>query len=136
VADVEGRPDWNILRSMVSDLRKATDGLPDLQKRMLTVTGSAQSSDGLIKVLVGPRGHLLELEIDPRALRQPNSKALAASIVQTVREAVEEVGERNSELLRESLPADLRARQMAGTDMVKLLRSHDADVRIKEDDDG
>ena len=55
MADVPGRPDWGVLRDMVSDLRKATADLPNLQQRMLSVTGTAWSPDGMIKAVVGPR---------------------------------------------------------------------------------
>jgi DNA-binding protein YbaB len=120
---------------MMSDLRKATADLPNLHQRMLTVTGTAWSPDGMIKAVVGPRGQLLELDIDPRVLRQPNSKALSASIVQTVRAAVEDAGRQSSEMLSASLPGDLRARQLGGTDMTTFVGSHDADVRVKKDDD-
>jgi DNA-binding protein YbaB len=133
MADVPGRPDWGVLRGMMADLQKATDGLPKLQERMLTVTGTAWSPDGMIKAVVGPRGHLLELDIDPRVLRQPNSKALSASIVQTVRAAVEDAGRQSSELLSDSLPGDLRA--LGDTTMKTFVGSHDADVRVRIEDD-
>ena len=133
MADVPGRPDWGVLRNMVSDLRKATAELPNVQERMLRVTGTAWSSDGMIKAVVGPRGHLLELDIDPRVLRQPNAQALSASIVQTVRAAVEDAGKQSSELLNGSLPADLR--QLSNTDMRTYVGSHDADVRVRNEDD-
>lgn len=133
MAEVPGRPDWGALRDMLSDLRKATAEIPNTQRKMLQVTGTGWSSDGMIKAVVGPRGHLLELDIDPRALRQPNSKALSASIVQTVRSAIEDAGRKSTELMNESLPADLR--RMGSTDMRTFVGSHDADVRIREDDD-
>lgn len=133
MADVPGRPDWGALRDMVTDLRRATADLPDLQQRMLAVTGTAWSPDGMIKAVVGPRGHLLELDIDPRVLRQPNSKALSASIVQTVRAAVEDAGRQSSELLDQTLPSDLR--QLAQTNVRTIVGKHDADVRVRKEDD-
>jgi DNA-binding protein YbaB len=133
VADVPGRPDWGVLRDMLSDLRKATADLPATQQRMLAVTGTAWSPDGMIKAVVGPRGHLLELDIDPQILRRPNSKALSASIVQTVREAVEDAGRQSTELLNQTLPGDLR--RLGGTDMQTFVGSHDADVRVQSEDD-
>lgn len=133
MADIPGRPDWSALRDMVTDLRRATADLPDLQQRMLAVTGTAWSPDGMIKAVVGPRGHLLELDIDPRVLRQPNSKALSASIVQTVRAAVEDAGRQSSELLDQTLPSDLR--QLAQTNVRTIVGKHDADVRVRKEDD-
>jgi len=134
MADVPGRPDWGVLRDMMSDLRKATADLPNLHERMMSVTGTAWSPDGMIKAVVGPRGHLLELDIDPRVLRQPNSKALSASIVQTVRAAVEDAGRQSSELLGATLPPDMRTRQLGDIDMTTFVGSHDADVRVRRDD--
>ena len=134
MADVPGRPDWGVLHGMMADLRKATNELPNLQKRMLAVTGTARSPDGMIKAVVGPRGHLLELDIDPRLLRQPNSKALSASILQTVRKAVEDAGRQSRELMDDSLPGDLRA--LGDTTTTRdLVGSHDADVRVRIGDD-
>lgn len=135
MAEVPGRPDWGVLRTMLGDLKKATSDLPNLQQRMMTVTGTAWSPDGMIKAVVGPRGHLLELDIDPRVLRQPNSQALSATIVATVRAAVEDAGRQSAEMLEASLPADLRGRQQGSADVSKYVRSHDADVLIKGDDD-
>jgi hypothetical protein len=129
------RPDWSALTDMMADLRRATAELPSLHQRMLTVTGTAWSPDGMIKAVVGPRGHLLELDIDPRLLRQPDSKALSAGIVQTVRAAVEEAGRQSSELLGNSLPKDLQERQLGSIDLTAFVGSHDADVRVKRDDD-
>ncbi|AEV82481.1 hypothetical protein ACWT_1463 [Actinoplanes sp. SE50] len=133
MADVPGRPDWGVLRDMLSDLRKATSDLPNVQRRMLQVTGTGYSPDGLIKAVVGPRGHLLELDIDPRVLRQPNSKALSASIVQTVRAAIEDAGRKSTAVMTDSLPADLR--RMAPDDVRSYVGSHDADVLIRAEDD-
>lgn len=134
MADVPGRPDWGVLRTMLGDLKKATADLPDLQQRMLSVTGTGWSPDGLIKAVVGPRGHLLELDIDPRVLRQPNSKALSAAIVATVRSAVEDAGKQSAEMVGGTLPADFRAGG-GPLDMPAFVRSHDADVLVKKDGD-
>ncbi|WIM97986.1 YbaB/EbfC family nucleoid-associated protein [Actinoplanes oblitus] len=128
MADVPGRPNWGALNAMLADLRKATADIPAMQQRMLEVTGTAWSPDKMIKAVVGPRGHLLELDIDPRVLRQPNSKALSASIVQTVRAAIEDAGRQSREVLAESMPGDLRA--LGGQAGIEnFVGSHDAEVR-------
>lgn len=129
------RPDWNALSAMVADLRRATARIPEIQREMLAVTGSARSDDGMVKAVVGPRGHLLELEIDPQVYRQPNSRALAATIVQTVRAAVAEAGQKSRKLMEESLPADMRPGKLGASDLTDFVGSHDADVRVVKDDD-
>jgi DNA-binding protein YbaB len=133
MAEIAGRPDWGALRSMLGDLQKATAELPNTRKKMLQVTGTAWSPDRMIKAVVGPRGHLLELEIDPRLLRQPNAKALSAAIVQTVRAAVEEAGQRSSDLLQESLPVDMRA--SAGGELSAYIGKHDSETMLRPEGD-
>jgi DNA-binding protein YbaB len=128
------RPDWSALSAMISDVKRAWGGIDDVQKRMLNVTGTAWSADRMIKAVVGPRGQLLDLEIDPRVYRKPNSKALSADIVATVRLAVEDASRQTQAILDENLPSDLRLGQLGGMDLDRLVRSHDADVRPKGGD--
>jgi DNA-binding protein YbaB len=132
------RPNWSALGAMFNDVRRSLDNVDDLQKRLLKVTGTAWSDDRLVKAVVGPRGHLIELELDPRLYRKPNSKALSASIVATVRAAIEEVQRRSQEILDESLPSDVRRLGLSGTSLARLAQRHDADVLADgaEDDDG
>lgn len=131
------RPNWNALSAMVGDLRRAAAGIPDMQRRILQVTGVAWSDDRMIKAVVGPRGHLLELDIDPRVFRKPNSKALSAAIVATVRLAVEEATQQTRAILDDGLPSDMRVTGRVGdVEVAKLVYGHDADVRLKGDDDG
>ncbi|MFY1624835.1 YbaB/EbfC family nucleoid-associated protein [Micromonospora sp. WMMD723] len=132
---MEERPNFGALTAMIGDLKKAWSGMDDVQRRMLRVTGTAWSDDRTVKAVVGPRGHLLELDIDPRVFRNPNSKALAATIVATVRLAVEDAAEQSKEILDGSLAPDLRRLAPGGAQLEKLLHSHDADVRLKGDDD-
>ena len=131
-----GRPNWNIVTEMLGELRKATAAVPETQRRMMEVTGEAWSDDRMIKAVVGPRGHLLELDIDPRALRKPSAKALSAEIVATVRLAVEDATQRAKAIFEEALPTDIRQGGMpGGLDFTRMAFSHDADVRTKSDDD-
>jgi len=123
------RPDWSALGAMFEDVKRVASGMSDVQKKMLRVTGEAWSDDRMIKAVVGPRGHLIELEIDPRVFRKPDSKALAASIVATTQKAIEEASRRSKEILDESLPSDLRRVVDAESSLGKLLRTHDAAVR-------
>ena len=129
------RPDWSGLQAMFGDVQKAMGGVDDAQRKMLRITGTAWSEDRTIKAVVGPRGHLIELDIDPRVYRKPNSKQLSADIVATVRRAVEDATAQAKEIIDELMPSDLRLKRFAGAEFDKLIGSHDADVRIKGDDD-
>jgi DNA-binding protein YbaB len=118
---------------MLDNLRTAVNGMNDLQTRMQEVTGTAWSADRMVKAVVGPRGQLTHLEIDPRVYRNPNSVALAETIVATVRAAAEQAMRRSQELIDATVPSDLR---IGRTDLRELGRTHDADLRTKESDHG
>jgi DNA-binding protein YbaB len=135
----DGRPNWGALESMFSDLRSQIKRTKELQNRILEVTGTAWSDDRMIKATVGPRGQLIDLDIDPRVYRRPNSKALAISIVQTTKRAVEQATAKTQEILEKDVPADMRIHKIGGIDARKLALSHDADLPKQldeEEDDG
>lgn len=125
--------------NLVQELNRTLSNVADTQKKMMSVTGTAWSDDRMIKAVVGPRGQLIDLEIDPRVYRKPNSKALALSILSTVRAAVEQAVVKTQEIVDESMPQVddmLRPGPNPGMDMRKLIRSHDADLKkIAEEGD-
>jgi DNA-binding protein YbaB len=118
------RPDWSVVRSMIGDLQRARQNLGETQRRILEIRGTATSKDRLIKVVVGPRGQLIDLELDPRVFRNPDSKTLAAAIMETVREAVDDSQRQSRDLRDELLPKDLRSlaetRGPGGPDLLTL----------------
>jgi DNA-binding protein YbaB len=123
------RPDWSIVRSMIDDLQRARNNLAASQQRILKIKGEAWSDDRLIKAVVGPRGQLIDLEIDPRVFRNPNSKALAASILATVRTAVDDALRQGREVRDELVPKDLRALAESRRGDPDPLDQHDADLK-------
>lgn len=135
------RLDPSALLNIAQELEKTVDNMAEVQKQILGVTGVAWSDDRMVKALVGPRGQLVELEIDPRVYRRPNSKALAASIVATVRAAAEQAAAKTQSIMDENMPMvkDLiRPGLIDGVDMRQLINSSDADLEkmAREDDDG
>jgi hypothetical protein len=61
-------------------------------------------------VTVNARGELMELELDPRIYRRPDSKALADTITATLRRASAEAADRVAELCKPLLPeSEVRA---------------------------
>ncbi|OLR95293.1 YbaB/EbfC family nucleoid-associated protein [Actinokineospora bangkokensis] len=67
------------LTEQVIALREGVDGI--------RATGC--SGDGNATATVDGRGQLVELELDPRVFRAPDSAALAASVLEAVRAATE-----------------------------------------------
>ena len=131
------RPDWGALHSAFDDLRSAVGDLENTQRRIMKVNGVGWSDDRMIKAVVGPRGQLIDLEIDPRVYRKPNSKALSASIMAAVRVAVEHAMTQTREILDRNVPSDLRVKSVGSLDVRRLIESHDSDLsRDEGDDDG
>jgi DNA-binding protein YbaB len=129
-------PPLSAMLNVLQELNSTLDSASRTQREIFDVTGTAWSEDRLIKAVVGPRGQLIELEIDPRVYRKPNSKALAASIVGTVREAVDQAVAKTQEILDRNLPKELRTGRANGMDVGRLIRSHDADLKktLEEDE--
>ncbi|TDV40069.1 YbaB/EbfC family nucleoid-associated protein [Actinophytocola oryzae] len=73
------------------------DGIDDIR-------GTGYSDDGLVTAVVGGRGRLLELEIDPRIYRERNATELAAKVVAAVREAAAEAEKAATTIAEKTLP--------------------------------
>ncbi|MFC7547930.1 YbaB/EbfC family nucleoid-associated protein [Plantactinospora sp. GCM10030261] len=132
------RPQWSALRGVVEDLRHTLANAEQTRQEMLQITGTAWSEDRLIKAVVGPRGQLVEIDIDPRIYRTPNSKALSAAIMATVRAAVDDVNAQVRDVMRRALPTDTTD-SLGRTDFDVLLDRHDAELPTafrKEDGHG
>lgn len=127
------RPDWGVLRSMVDDLQRARENMGESQRKMMAVRGEARSKDRLVRVVVGPRGQLVDLELDPRVFRTPDSKALAAVIMNTVRDAIEDSQRQIRDIRDDLLPKDLRAVSEQLRTGPDLFTAHDADLERKDD---
>jgi DNA-binding protein YbaB len=80
------------------------DSYADLRQRLLAVTASATSDDGLVTVRVGPQGRVLRIDLDPRIYRRPDSRRLAETITATIQRAADEAAERLREVLRPVAP--------------------------------
>lgn len=131
------RPQWSAIRAVIGDLHQTLDNAAQTRQQVLEITGTAWSDDRLVKAVVGPRGQLIELDIDPRVFRTPNSKALSATILATVRAAVEDANRRTREIIDKAMPKDRGLGLFGATDFDRLMSSHDADLpqALKGEDD-
>ncbi|NIH81469.1 YbaB/EbfC family nucleoid-associated protein [Amycolatopsis viridis] len=127
------------LISMLEQIKKATEELPKTGERMMKLTGVGWSPDRMVKVVVGPRGQLADLDIDPRVFRKPDAAALKAAIMAASREAVIDVNTQRQEIMAGQFPSDanqlqheLRANE---SDTVgKLMSRLDADIYAERED--
>jgi len=118
------------LDQMMAEIRRMTRDADSVQKKMLNATATVQSDDGLITVTVGPRGQLIDLQIDPRIYRRPDAGLLAHTILETTRRAVEQVSEEVNNVYSQFLPDGFAPDKLtSGLGLPKdFLRQADADV--------
>jgi DNA-binding protein YbaB len=122
------RPQWSAIRGVIDDLQNTLENAAQTRQQIMEITGTAWSEDRMVKAVVGPRGQLVELEIDPRVYRNPNSKALAASILSTTRAAVEEANRKTKEVIEKAMPLDRGLSFLKKTDFDVMMEHHDADL--------
>lgn len=125
-------PSESAMQSIMDDLKNALKNLPKTQRELMSLTAEAWSEDGLVRAEVGPRGQLIDLEIDPRVFRRPDSEALRDSIMEAVSTAIRGIGERSQEILSGQMPADVaewraQFRPGVGDPMADMFRS-DAEI--------
>lgn len=93
---------------MVGDYLKLAEDLRSARRSMDEVRGRAESDDGLVEAVVDCNGTVVELELDARVYRNPDSVALARQIKDTIRAAVADATRQAFAVMRKSLPADAR----------------------------
>jgi DNA-binding protein YbaB len=133
--ELPGRPDLTELKGLLSGLEETVAGMAQAQRKIARLTGEAWSKDGMVHAVVGPRGHLVELDLDPRVFRRPDSAHLSAEIVATVRDAIASVSAKARDLMDRAVPADLRPKEYAGFDLMETFGMHDADVLARRPPD-
>ncbi len=89
-------------RAQVEALRAGFERLaaqaPAIHAEARQVEVTRESWDGLVAATVGAQGELVALDIDPAVYRYPDARALADTIVETVRAATAGVRDRVVEL--------------------------------------
>ena len=83
------------------DHRRWRDRIRALRNFVDEVTVCAHSDDGLVSATVSGRGELLAVTLDPRVYRASDSRRLAESILNTARNATDQVQARIAAEFRE-----------------------------------
>lgn len=96
------------MEDLMVELKAATDSLGSSQERMMSLTGTAWSGDGAVKVEVGPRGQLIDIDIDPKVFRRSDAAALKATIIEANAAAVQDVLDQANAIIDEQVPPEIR----------------------------
>jgi DNA-binding protein YbaB len=98
--DLHARYDY-----LVREYERTRRGLQALRERLSALRATAESKDGMVTVTVGPRGEVEAVELNPRAYRRLTPAELAASILDTIRQAGRSLSDQAAEAYGPYLPA-------------------------------
>ena len=102
------RAEWQAhIDELLGKYRAMRDQLGQTQHRIAEIRGTAVSANGWVTVTVGPRGELIDLELDSRIYRAPDSRGLAKLIVETTREATANAHRQLRDIIAPMLPTEL-----------------------------
>jgi DNA-binding protein YbaB len=96
---------------MVAKLHELQSNTHQLQEKLKAVTATAKSSDGFVTAIVGARGELIELTLDPRIYRKPDSAKLAHTITETIQQATEDAMGQIEKLCEPMVPVETQRAQ-------------------------
>jgi DNA-binding protein YbaB len=104
---------------------KMREGVRGLQDDLAAIEVSVQSSDGMVTVVLGPRGNLKSLTFDKRAYQQHPPERLASLILQACQRAESAVASAVQERMSRVLPE--------GSGLDQVLRRHDQRMGYADD---
>lgn len=107
---------------LLAEYRQSREQLAEVQRTLTSVREAATSSDGLVGVVVGPHGGLLELRIAESAYQRYRPAELSALIVRTTAQAAAKAAEAARAAVLPVLPPD--------TDPAALLGTPDVDSEL------
>ncbi|MFI7677946.1 YbaB/EbfC family nucleoid-associated protein [Actinophytocola sp. NPDC049390] len=96
-------------RGIIAGYEQLAEDVRVLQRVIAETRETADSADGLVAATVDGHGRLVELWLDPRVYRTPDSVSLATTIADTVRAAVRQADERVFAAARKFLPENATA---------------------------
>jgi DNA-binding protein YbaB len=100
----------------MDDYSKQVGRLNEMQRDLDKVSATATRSDGLVTVVVGPRGQVQDIRLDPRVYRKLGSDELSRAILQLIGEATTDVGEQMKKILTPFMPEGLSYETALGQD--------------------
>lgn len=92
------------LTGRLAEYARLAESVKSVQDGIGDIRGTGYSTDGLVTAVVGGRGELVELELDPRIYRDHNATKLAKDILAAVHEAAAEAEQEATKIAEKLLP--------------------------------
>ncbi|WP_246121466.1 YbaB/EbfC family nucleoid-associated protein [Actinoallomurus bryophytorum] len=100
----------------MDDYSKQVGRLNEMQRDLDKVSATATRPDGLVTVVVGPRGQVQDIRLDPRVYRRLDSDELSRAIMQLIGEATTDVSEQMKKIMTPFMPEGLSYETTLGKD--------------------
>ena len=96
------------LTGRLAEYARLAEQVKAVKDGVAEIRGTGYSTDGLVTAVVGGRGELVELELDPRIYREQNATKLAADILAAVQEAAAEAEQEATKIAEKLVPPNRR----------------------------
>src|SRR6185312_17400358 len=95
------------LEELMEDYSKQVGRLNEMRRDLDKVSATATRPDGLVTVVVGPRGAVQDIRLDPRVYRKLDSGELSQAILKLIAEATADVSAQMKEITTPFMPEGL-----------------------------
>jgi DNA-binding protein YbaB len=120
-----------LLEGLMKDYSERAEQLMEMRQKLDEAVATASRGDGMVTVVVGPRGQVRDIRFDPKVYRKLTPSELSESIMKLIAEATADVTRQMQEIMTPFIPEGLSYDQVLGEegDFTKLLP---APPRIKD----
>jgi DNA-binding protein YbaB len=94
------------LEELMDDYSKQVGRLDEMRRDLDEVSATATWPDGMVTVVVGPRGQVQDIRLDPRVYRKVDSGELSRAIMQLIGEATAKVSEQMQKIMTPFMPGN------------------------------
>lgn len=104
------------LEELMDDYSKQVGRLNEMRRDLDKVSATATRPDGLVTVVVGPRGQVQDIRLDPRVYRKLDSGELSGAIMQLIGQATADVSAQMQKIMTPFMPEGLSYETALGKD--------------------
>jgi DNA-binding protein YbaB len=102
------------IEELAMDYNRQAKRLREAYAKVTELTATARSADGMVTVMVGPRGQIQDIRLDARVYRKLSPSELAGAIMEQIGAGTAEVAERTKELMAPFVPEGLPYEEIFG----------------------
>jgi DNA-binding protein YbaB len=102
------------LDELFDDYSQKIERLQEMRHDLGKVSATAKRADGLVTVVVGPRGQVEDIRFDPRVYRKLDSGRLARAVMELIAEATADVSEQMKKIMTPFMPEGLSYEAVLG----------------------